>query len=240
MNLFIWVQLQILHSRRSANLSESILWLWSGSAATRHGSTFARPQNLWALSCSFSQTTIVLQHKPLHIYIHIICDAYTTHRSRVYPCRLELICGGERSYQKIKFFALPRPLARFWIECVSFNRYCLGCFLMRCCTRFWLYRSFSWHGHPAAWADKIVLKRSSRTMPEPRLVLPPHPHWPFNMPSLNASLGAIELGILFSTMLLGLLIVQCYTYHQAEFKDGWLIRSLVSVLFWAMKFEDLT
>jgi len=46
-------------------------------------------------------------------------------------------------------------------------------------------------------------------------------------PSLDASLGSLELGVLFSTLLYGVMIVQCYTYYQAGFKDAWLVKALV-------------
>ena len=49
------------------------------------------------------------------------------------------------------------------------------------------------------------------------------------MPTLDDTLGAIEVGVLVSTILFGVLIVQCYTYYQAGFKDQWLIQTLVSV-----------
>jgi len=45
--------------------------------------------------------------------------------------------------------------------------------------------------------------------------------------ALGASLGAIELGILFATMLYGVMVVQCYTYHREEFRDGWPTQALV-------------
>jgi len=48
------------------------------------------------------------------------------------------------------------------------------------------------------------------------------------MPSLDASLGAIEIGVIVSSALFGLLIVQCYTYYQADFKDEWFLKTLVS------------
>ena len=47
-------------------------------------------------------------------------------------------------------------------------------------------------------------------------------------PELGSSLGVIELGILASTMLYGIMIVQAYTYYQAAFKDSYYMRSLVS------------
>lgn len=52
-------------------------------------------------------------------------------------------------------------------------------------------------------------------------------------PVLNSPLGrgSIELGIILSSVLFGVLIVQCYIYHQANFKDDWLIRTLVSACY---------
>jgi len=49
------------------------------------------------------------------------------------------------------------------------------------------------------------------------------------MSTLDDSLGAIELGVLFSALLFGLVIVQLYTYYRACFNDGWLINTLVSI-----------
>jgi len=46
--------------------------------------------------------------------------------------------------------------------------------------------------------------------------------------SLDLSLGPIELGTLVSTMLCGVMMVQCYTYYQARFNDKRFLRSLVS------------
>jgi len=47
-------------------------------------------------------------------------------------------------------------------------------------------------------------------------------------PHLDDSLGAIELGIVFSTALYGVVFVQCYTYYQAGFKDSVYLKALVS------------
>lgn len=51
-----------------------------------------------------------------------------------------------------------------------------------------------------------------------------------DLPSLGESYGALELGTLFSTMLYGVVVVQCYNYYQARFKDGWILCMLVSIL----------
>jgi len=48
------------------------------------------------------------------------------------------------------------------------------------------------------------------------------------MSALDKSLGAIEVGVLVSTILFGFFIAQCYTYYQAGFKDKWIIQALVS------------
>jgi len=45
--------------------------------------------------------------------------------------------------------------------------------------------------------------------------------------ALDEYLGAIELGGLVSTVLFGVMIVQCYTYSQADHKDIWPVKTLV-------------
>jgi len=50
-------------------------------------------------------------------------------------------------------------------------------------------------------------------------------------PSLGLTLGSLELGILFSTVLYGTGLVQIYNYFRAQFTgDGALIRYLVRIL----------
>jgi len=48
--------------------------------------------------------------------------------------------------------------------------------------------------------------------------------------ALDEILGVTELGVLFSTLLFGVMIVQCYTYSQANFNDVWPIKTLVSAI----------
>ncbi|THU80056.1 hypothetical protein K435DRAFT_696508 [Dendrothele bispora CBS 962.96] len=51
------------------------------------------------------------------------------------------------------------------------------------------------------------------------------------MTSLGPTLGSIELGILFSSVLYGIVIVQIYTYYQASFKkDGNFLKFIVAIL----------
>lgn len=45
---------------------------------------------------------------------------------------------------------------------------------------------------------------------------------------LDPSLGATELGVLFSTALGGVMMVQCYTYYQNGFQDGRALKIFVS------------
>jgi len=47
------------------------------------------------------------------------------------------------------------------------------------------------------------------------------------MSSVDLSLGTIELGVLLSTVLYGVMVVQSYTYYRAGFKDPWLVKALV-------------
>lgn len=48
------------------------------------------------------------------------------------------------------------------------------------------------------------------------------------MPSLGETLGAIELGVLFASMLYGVLLVQVYNYYQRNFTDGLSVKILVT------------
>lgn len=45
--------------------------------------------------------------------------------------------------------------------------------------------------------------------------------------SIPETLGCIELGIILSAMIYGLMCVQCYNYHQLGFKDKMYIHLLV-------------
>ncbi|KAF5317587.1 hypothetical protein D9758_018465 [Tetrapyrgos nigripes] len=50
-------------------------------------------------------------------------------------------------------------------------------------------------------------------------------------PDLGTSLGAIELGIMFSSVLYGVVVIQSYKYYQASFKkDSALLKTTVAVL----------
>ena len=46
-------------------------------------------------------------------------------------------------------------------------------------------------------------------------------------PGLDLSLGPIEFGVLVATLLYGVMIVQCYTYYKADFKDSLAMELLV-------------
>ena len=45
--------------------------------------------------------------------------------------------------------------------------------------------------------------------------------------ALDPFLGPIELGVLVATLLYGVMVVQCYTYYKADFKDSLGVESLV-------------
>ncbi|EIM90638.1 uncharacterized protein STEHIDRAFT_107411 [Stereum hirsutum FP-91666 SS1] len=47
------------------------------------------------------------------------------------------------------------------------------------------------------------------------------------MPSLGETLGAIELGVLFASILYGVLLVQVYNYYQRNFTDGLSVKILL-------------
>lgn len=50
----------------------------------------------------------------------------------------------------------------------------------------------------------------------------------YNMPlDLGPLLGSLELGVMFSSILYGVLIVQLYNYSQLNFVDGVPVRALV-------------
>lgn len=49
-----------------------------------------------------------------------------------------------------------------------------------------------------------------------------------SLPSLvGQALGAVELGVLCSSILYGVMLVQTYNYYQLRFKDGPFIKSIV-------------
>ncbi|KAK7447415.1 hypothetical protein VKT23_014124 [Stygiomarasmius scandens] len=50
-------------------------------------------------------------------------------------------------------------------------------------------------------------------------------------PSLGLTLGSLELGILCSTVLYGTGAVQVYNYYHAQFKDSWIIKYMVALVF---------
>jgi uncharacterized protein (DUF983 family) len=48
------------------------------------------------------------------------------------------------------------------------------------------------------------------------------------MSALDLSIGAVEIGVLFSTLLYGIVTVQVYLYTEGNFKDPLWLRIMVS------------
>lgn len=48
-------------------------------------------------------------------------------------------------------------------------------------------------------------------------------------PSLGPILGAFELGVLCSSILYGVMLVQSYNYYQLKFNDSLFIRLIVGI-----------
>ncbi|THU79864.1 hypothetical protein K435DRAFT_619740, partial [Dendrothele bispora CBS 962.96] len=51
-----------------------------------------------------------------------------------------------------------------------------------------------------------------------------------SFPDLGPTLGALEMGVLFATLLYGMVIVQSFNYFHSQFRDRSTIRRLVSTL----------
>ncbi|TFK67109.1 hypothetical protein BDN72DRAFT_843485 [Pluteus cervinus] len=54
------------------------------------------------------------------------------------------------------------------------------------------------------------------------------------MPSIISTIGALEIGVFMSTFLFGIATVQAYIYYRRFPKDGWLIKSLVGMI-WVLE-----
>jgi predicted membrane-bound mannosyltransferase len=52
----------------------------------------------------------------------------------------------------------------------------------------------------------------------------------FTLETINATLGALEVGVLICMFLLGASTVQAYVYYSRFPRDDWRIKSLVSLI----------